>query len=811
MSSDDPKNIVEFSRGIVPGSERKKAGRKRAKRAPVTTGNHMPERAADPAKQSFRQVRPRTAEEIANEQTAEQLALRICAAMVAQKVLSSMSVLMDELIQSHLLDDDDEEGDEGWLDDHRKREKTILDEAIVDALDKYPDFNAINNLPRNPDPDIASDAEQLREVLTKCAIGATKFTERFSRAQLEQMVRRDLKARIKKDPRYGEHVRGDVPGADVKAYGSRGRTSSKGTFAKAADYESGGGLAALFTGGWMRVAKDRIDPVAWSHQFDVQRKTEKQQWRHHFLITERNGKQSAFELPRETLAARGTSAIRLLMKGGIHVVGRDVAQKALVQFLRFKPRGEIIRMPRVGWAEVGSHWIFVRPDEVIMPVGMPKAQTTTYVLDATATRHGLHVMGTAAEWATEVAVPLRGNSNVALSFGTFFAAPLLCRASEPGGGNHGYGSSTIGKTMVSDAGQSIYGWPLETAHDAFGVTWAGSEAGFDALALARTDLGLPLDEITLADRRSAEQIVYKLASGTKGPRATSTGHLRETAHASVLVFSTGEKSLTQLIGKSLQEGARKRLVDVPAEVQPGSAFETIPREQIHIESKRLFDAMKRQHGAVGRDWQRHLVDIGPDKIKAELHVQREVFLALPEVVAVAAKAHPQVRAVVNRFALHAAALRMAIAAGLLPWTIEEADMGIVACMGRWVAQRGNVDTAGEVVRAARQVERELVSGFGENFIHIHKTGGRWKPLTEADELKQKTPERFDGYVKPDHVLLWPAALRRRCNGIDPVEIARHLQQRGLLIPGDDGMARPEQVLGSKVHRFYVLSRARLTP
>ena len=295
-------------RGVVPGSEHKKAARKRTKRAPVTTGNHLPERAADPAKQTSRHLRPRTAEEIANEQTAEQLALRICAAMVAQKVLSSMSVLMDELIQSHLLDDDDEEGDEGWLDDHRKREKTILDEAIVDALDKYSDFNAINNLPRNPDPDIASDAEQLREVLTKCAIGATKFTERFSRAQLERMVKRDLKARIKKDPRYGEHVRGDVPGADVKAYGSRGRTSSKGTFAKAADYESGGGLAALFTGGWMRVAKDRIDPVAWSHQFDVQRKTEKQQWRHHFLD---HGTQRQAERLRASPGKAGRDAAHL--------------------------------------------------------------------------------------------------------------------------------------------------------------------------------------------------------------------------------------------------------------------------------------------------------------------------------------------------------------------------------------------------------------------------------------------------------------------------------------------------------------------
>ena len=121
-----------------------------------------------------------------------------------------------------------------------------------------------------------------------------------------------------------------------------------------------------------------------------------------------------------------------------------------------------------------------------MPAGMPQAGTT-YTLDTTATQHGLHVAGTAAEWAAEIAAPLRGNSNVALSLGTFFAAPLLRFASEPGGGNHLHGPSTIGKTLTSDVGQSIYGWPHETSADAFGVSSAGSEAGFDALALARTD------------------------------------------------------------------------------------------------------------------------------------------------------------------------------------------------------------------------------------------------------------------------------------------------------------------------------------
>jgi uncharacterized protein (DUF927 family) len=758
------------------------------------------------------QVRLRTADDIANEQTAEHLALRIWAATVGEKVLKDMSVLMDELLQSHLLDDDDEEGDEGWFDDQHKREKKLLDEAIADGLEKYPNINTtINNLPVNSDSDIARDAEQLRTVLATCAVGATRFNDKFSRTQLERMVKRDLEIRFKKDPKYSQHVRNDVPGSDVKEYGSRGRTSSKGTFVRTSDYLGGGGLDALLTGGWMRVAKDRIDPVAWSHQHGLSRKTEKQNWCHHFVITERNGHQSSFALPRERLAGKGALAVKLLMKAGVHVVGRESVQKALAQFLGFKPKHEIVRVPRVGWAQVGEGWmIFVRSDEVITPADMPQARHTSYLLDATATRHGLHVSGTAAEWATEVAAPLKGNSNVALSFATFFAAPLLEFAGEPGGGIHLHGRSTIGKTMISDAGQSIYGWPHETADDAFGVSWGGTEAGLDALALARTDLGLPLDEITLANPRTAEQVVYKIASGTKGPRATSAGHLRETAHASVLVLSTGEKSLAQFIGNGLQEGARKRLVDVPAEVQPGSAFETIPLDQIHVEGKRFFDAVKRQHGAVGRDWQRHLVQLGPAQVKADLDQHREYFLALSEVAAVVEKAHPQVRAVVSRFALLAAALRMAIAAGLVPWSITQADAGIVACMGRWVAQRGNVDVAGEIVRAARQIEADLVGGLNDRFISIHKTAEGWAPATEADAIKQQTPEIFDGYVKPDRILVRPEAWHRRCNGVDSTEIAQHFRQRGVLITGNNDISKPEQVIGT-VGRFYVLSRAALTP
>ena len=263
--------------------------------------------------------------------------------------------------QSHLLDDDDEEADEGWLDDHAKREKKLLDEAITEALVESPDFTAINDLPPHPDADIAHDAEQLKASLAKCAIGATEFKHKFSRTQLERMVKRDLKARFKTNPQYSEHVRADVPGSDVKEYGSRGRTSSKGTFIKAAEYESGGGLLALFTGGWMRVAKDRIDPTAWSHAFGLQRKTERQRWRHHFKVTERNGKESDFEIPRESLTGNGAYLPFACWQGAAYILSSVMLRaRALIQFLRFKPLLEIVRMPRVGWAEIGSHWIFVR-------------------------------------------------------------------------------------------------------------------------------------------------------------------------------------------------------------------------------------------------------------------------------------------------------------------------------------------------------------------------------------------------------------------------------------------------------------------
>jgi hypothetical protein len=105
-------------------------------------------------------------------------------------------------------------------------------------------------------------------------------------------------------------------------------------------------LDTLLTGGWKRVAKDRIDPVAWSYRYGLQRKTERQSWRYHFIITERNGKQSSFELPCDRLVP-GASAIRFLTKAGCTLSGVMAYKKRSYNFcaLSLSGRSSAYRAP----------------------------------------------------------------------------------------------------------------------------------------------------------------------------------------------------------------------------------------------------------------------------------------------------------------------------------------------------------------------------------------------------------------------------------------------------------------------------------
>ena len=340
--------------------------------------------------------------------------------------------------------------------------------------------------------------------------------------------------------------------------------------------------------------------------------------------------------------------------------------------------------------------------------------------------------------------------------------------------------------------------------------------GLEDLLRFRNHAGLFLDELQRVPRENRSIVVQMIYALTQVQKARGgSWRLQGDGAGQVFLLSSGEDPIAAFVGKGEdREGRERRMPDIPAEVQDGSAFETIDRDVLRERLPAFYKAMTTQcHGAPGRDWQMWLVELGAMKIKAQIDRERLMFLALPQVQDIERRAQPQLRSIIRRFALYAASLHMAIEANVLPWTFEEADTGLIACLERWVKRRGNTDAATVRLEFIADFLRRLAEDLFDHFIHIQKVKGRFVPATDSDMAKQQgPPEAYDGYVKDDLVLIRPEAWLKRCAGANHMEIAKHLHTKGILLVNEkDGkFSKTVQTIG-RSDRFYVVRRTALVP
>jgi putative DNA primase/helicase len=534
-------------------------------------------------------------------------------------------------------------------------------------------------------------------------------------------------------------------------------------------------------------------------------------WGTYIRITNRDGGRKKLAIPHALIAADKVSDIAgLLASLGVGIVASRQARQLLVQFLTLDVSGRITAVPQIGWHRCENTWQFVLPDETIVPAGFkgPRPVLQTASLHV---QHGLDVSGTVEEWVENVATPLAGNSNVHLCVGTAFAGPLLKWASEPPGMFHIWGASKIAKSLVGAIGQSVWGRPKVPGEaDAFGASWTATAVGLERYAVLRSDVGGYFDEIGEGSPKVIRPAVYILANGSTKLRGTQDIDLRPMESFRILGISTGEPTMEAYLssgGEKVPAGLKVRLVDVPAEVQAESAFETCAADRIEDLGREFYPRTSRLYGAVGRAWLQHLVDLGSDEIATQVQRHRELWLNLPPVAAVRKTATAQVRSIINRFALIAAALRMGIEAELLPWSIEDTDLGIAACMTRWITSRnGRLDLAGEMLGAIDQIRVILAADLHGRFIHQRVIDGNLDYANPADAGKRDTL----GYVKDGRILIDPTAWRSvLCAGYDHVKTAKHLKTEGLLMVDEAGgkLQRKEKVKRGGVvvsARFYVL-------
>jgi uncharacterized protein (DUF927 family) len=549
---------------------------------------------------------------------------------------------------------------------------------------------------------------------------------------------------------------------------------------------------------WRRIAKTRIDPEALCYDTTLTRN-----WQHRYLVSGETGR-FPVDIAAEHLGKDANRAINTLMRRGVHIIESKQARQELAQFLRYRPRKRIIRAPRTGWFDCRRHqWVFVLPDGVL-----GATDKLHIILDGAARSggYGFHRAGTSEQWQQYVAIPLAHNSNVVLAVGVFLAAPLLRWIDEPPGGFHSWGRTSIGKTLAAAVGQSLYGKPYRRGaqSDAFGFTWESTANRLEQRAVLRNDVGLGLDEIGIGFKKSIAATVYKLAGGLGKGRMN-----QDELDFNILFYSTGEIALADFL-PNVQPGQMVRLADVPAEVQPGSAFETILEHEIIAESRKFYELLDEFHGSAGHEYLQHLVTLTPKEIKARVKNGRALFLARPEVVEIAKRADRQLTSVVGRFALLAAALAIAIEAGILPWTIADTDTGIIACMQRWVNQRGNVNEAGELLREIERRRNRFAATADDRLIRLAVDGRRrLVAASPTDERKLEAAEQFDGYVKNGRILLTPDGWKRLWTGLDGDAVRQVLLRQNLLIAGRDGKVPDVEKIrsGAPAERVYVLALA----
>src|SRR5262249_42112937 len=159
--------------------------------------------------------------------------------------------------------------------------------------------------------------------------------------------------------------------------------------------------------------------------------------------------------------------------------------------------------PQVGFFLVDDYYICVRSNETLLPPALRELKNVAYAADNARDpdQYGHQVKGTTADWQGAVAIPLRGNSNVALALATSFASALIPFADEQRGGVHLHGVTGIGKSAILAVGESVYGLPSASEHRrAYGRTWGLTPTGLEDLLRFRNHAGLFLDDIQRVPR-----------------------------------------------------------------------------------------------------------------------------------------------------------------------------------------------------------------------------------------------------------------------------------------------------------------------
>lgn len=411
-------------------------------------------------------------------------------------------------------------------------------------------------------------------------------------------------------------------------------------------------------------------------------------------------------MPMSMLSGSGDEVRREFLQRGLAISTRKAEREALNEYLMNAMPSKFLQLASAtGWF---NESLFILPRNKIGSGDVLFKGENTLDADYASS-------GTLEQWQSLIGGKCHGNPLLLLAIGAALAGPLLNRLGMLGGGFHFLGDSSCGKSTLLAVAASVWGHA-----DIFKRTWRATDNGLEGLASQRNDTLLVLDELGEADPYTVGKTVYALANGTGKARASRDGSAKETRHWRVMVLSSGERCLADVMqeaGKKTNVGQELRLVSVGATRTYG-CWDDLHGEVGGAEfSNALQKASKETYGHLGPKFVASI--IGNSKVNINELYQEELQKL---------QAHNGKSArVAERFAAIALALELAAEWELLPIVAGTGSLIAAQLFSEWSGGNSGV-TEDEIIAAEviKFIELEGGSAFADISRERYQKGAGWK-------------------------------------------------------------------------------------
>lgn len=545
------------------------------------------------------------------------------------------------------------------------------------------------------------------------------------------------------------------------------------------------GVYVLAGDEWQKVCSP-LNVVALTRDRDSNNWGRELQWR------DADGKPHEAVIHEASLAPGNREVLSQLRSGGLWINVR--LQDSVIDYIQSElPDKRVVVVQTTGWHDDS----FILPDTVI-----PAASgdwELRYAPTVPTGDQGYGVAGTADDWKHEVGRLCGRNSRLLYGCSMSFSAPTLEMLGEEGGGSHLHGTSSGGKTTTLVVAGSVWGG----GKNGFLKSWRTTSNALENIAAAHNDCFLPVDELGQLESRDADKVAYLLAGGQSKSRMNPDASGQRQKVWRLQFLSSGEVTTAQQadsVGSKTRGGMEVRMVNVPADAGKGlGAFEDFHGMAGGAQfAVKLKEAALKYYGAVGREWVRLLATDRheyAEMLREDIRKFEQTYMPQDAV--------PEVRRVVHRFAIIAAAGELATLFDLSGWDEGDATWGAATCLAAWLENRGGAKQGHDAKQMFGQVRLFIQRNQLNGFRHISENpmaGGTYRPVGYYDYTD-------DGKL---YCLQTEIFKQDVCKGFDHLQVLRALDEAGHLVHNSNRRDYQITIASKYRQRVYAIKDSLLT-